>query len=93
MGVLPRPHGSAVFTRGQTQVMTVATLAPVSEKQIIDGIGTEDSKRYMHHYNFPGYSTGEAKPIRLSLIHIFNQKNNPPELLAVRRRPRSSPKS
>ena len=50
--------------RGQTQVMTVATLAPVSEKQIIDGIGTEDSKRYMHHYNFPGYSTGEAKPIR-----------------------------
>ena len=64
VGVLPRPHGSAVFTRGQTQVMTVATLAPVSEKQIIDGIGTEDSKRYMHHYNFPGYSTGEAKPIR-----------------------------
>ena len=64
VGVLPRPHGSAVFTRGQTQVMTVATLAPVSEKQIIDGIGVEDSKRYMHHYNFPGYSTGEAKPIR-----------------------------
>ena len=44
--------------------MTVATLAPMSEKQIIDGIGTEDSKRYMHHYNFPGYSTGEAKPMR-----------------------------
>ena len=64
VGVLPRPHGSAVFTRGQTQVLTVATLAPVSEKQIIDGIGVEDSKRYMHHYNFPGYSTGEAKPIR-----------------------------
>ena len=64
VGVLPRPHGSGVFTRGQTQVMTVATLAPVSEQQIIDGIGTEDRKRYMHHYNFPGYSTGEAKPAR-----------------------------
>ena len=64
VGVLPRTHGSGVFTRGQTQVMTVATLAPMSEKQIIDGIGTEDSKRYMHHYNFPGYSTGEAKPMR-----------------------------
>ncbi|MBR1558810.1 MAG: polyribonucleotide nucleotidyltransferase [Clostridia bacterium] len=64
VGVLPRPHGSGVFTRGQTQVMTVATLAPMSEQQIIDGIGTEDRKRYMHHYNFPGYSTGEAKPAR-----------------------------
>ena len=64
VGVLPRPHGSGVFTRGQTQVMTVATLAPMSEQQIIDGIGTEDRKRYMHHYNFPGYSTGEAKPSR-----------------------------
>ncbi len=63
-GVLPRAHGSGVFTRGQTQVMTVATLAPVSEKQILDGISVEDSKRYMHHYNFPGYSTGEAKPQR-----------------------------
>ena len=62
--MLPRAHGSGVFTRGQTQVMTVATLAPVSEKQILDGIGVEDSKRYMHHYNFPGYSTGEAKPQR-----------------------------
>ena len=64
VGVLPRPHGSGVFTRGQTQVMTVATLAPMSEQQIIDGIGTQDRKRYMHHYNFPGYSTGEAKPAR-----------------------------
>ncbi len=64
VGVLPRPHGSGVFTRGQTQVMTVCTLAPMSEQQIIDGIGTQDRKRYMHHYNFPGYSTGEAKPIR-----------------------------
>ena len=64
VGVLPRPHGSGVFTRGQTQVMTVATLAPMSEQQIIDGIGTQDRKRYMHHYNFPGYTTGEAKPAR-----------------------------
>ena len=63
-GVLPRAHGSGVFTRGQTQVMTVATIAPVSERQILDGIGLEDTKRYMHHYNFPGYSTGEAKPTR-----------------------------
>ena len=61
---LPRPHGSAVFTRGQTQVMTIATLAPMSEVQLLDGIGTETTKRYMHHYNFPGYSTGEAKPLR-----------------------------
>ena len=64
VGVLPRAHGSGVFTRGQTQVMTVATLAPMSEVQILDGIGTETNKRYMHHYNFPGYSTGEAKPLR-----------------------------
>lgn len=62
--VLPRAHGSGVFTRGQTQVMTVATLAPMSEQQVLDSIGTQDTKRYMHHYNFPGYSTGEAKPIR-----------------------------
>ena len=64
VGVLPRVHGSGVFTRGQTQVLTAATLAPMSEVQILDGIGTETSKRYMHHYNFPGYSTGEAKPVR-----------------------------
>ncbi len=63
-GVLPRAHGSGVFTRGQTQVMTSATLAPMSEVQLLDGIGVETTKRYMHHYNFPGYSTGEAKPLR-----------------------------
>ncbi|MBR4235110.1 MAG: polyribonucleotide nucleotidyltransferase [Clostridia bacterium] len=63
-GVLPRPHGSAVFTRGQTQVMTVCTLAPMSEVQILDGITPETTKRYIHHYNFPGYSTGEAKALR-----------------------------
>ena len=62
--VLPRPHGSAVFTRGQTQVMTICTLAPMSEVQILDGITPETTKRYMHHYNFPGYSTGEAKMLR-----------------------------
>ena len=62
--VLPRPHGSAVFTRGQTQVMTICTLAPMSEVQLLDGITPETTKRYMHHYNFPGYSTGEAKPLR-----------------------------
>ncbi len=64
VGVLPRPHGSGVFTRGQTQVMTVATLAPMSEQQLLDGVSPETTKRYMHHYNFPGYSTGEAKPQR-----------------------------
>ncbi|MGI6173187.1 MAG: polyribonucleotide nucleotidyltransferase [Christensenellales bacterium] len=62
--ILPRPHGSAVFTRGQTQVLTVTTLAPMSDMQLLDGISPETSKRYMHHYNFPAYSTGEAKPAR-----------------------------
>ncbi len=60
VGVLPRPHGSGVFTRGETQVLTVATLGTVGEAQILDSIAPEDSKRYMHHYNFPAYSTGEA---------------------------------
>ncbi len=59
-GVLPRTHGTGVFTRGETQVMSVATLAPVSEAQVIEGLGVETSKRYMHNYNFPPYSTGEA---------------------------------
>ncbi|MGN0454847.1 MAG: polyribonucleotide nucleotidyltransferase [Ruminococcus sp.] len=64
VGVLPRVHGSGLFTRGQTQVLTVATLGPVSDKQILDGIDGEDEKRYMHHYNFPSYSVGETKPSR-----------------------------
>ena len=64
VGVLPRVHGSGLFTRGQTQVLTVATLGPVSESQKIDGIDEEESKRYMHHYNFPSYSVGETKPSR-----------------------------
>ena len=64
VGFLPRTHGSALFTRGQTQVMTIATLGPISDMQMLDGIDEEESKRYMHHYNMPGYSTGEAKASR-----------------------------
>ena len=64
VGVLPRTHGSALFTRGQTQVLSVATLGMISEEQTLDGIDTEESKRYMHHYNFPSYSVGEARPSR-----------------------------
>lgn len=64
VGLLPRTHGSGLFTRGQTQVLTIATLGPISEEQILDGLSEEESKRYMHHYNFPGYSVGEAKPSR-----------------------------
>lgn len=62
--VLPRVHGSGLFTRGQTQVLTIATLGPISDSQRIDGLDEEDSKRYMHHYNFPSYSVGETKPSR-----------------------------
>jgi polyribonucleotide nucleotidyltransferase len=62
--VLPRPHGSGLFTRGQTQVLSVTTLGAASEEQILDGLGNADRKRYIHHYNFPPYSTGEVKPIR-----------------------------
>ncbi len=64
VSVLPRTHGSGLFKRGQTQVLTIATLGPMSEIQILDGIDTEDKKRYMHHYNFPSYSVGEAKTSR-----------------------------
>ncbi|NMA70010.1 MAG: polyribonucleotide nucleotidyltransferase, partial [Desulfitobacterium sp.] len=64
VGILPRTHGSGLFTRGQTQVLTVATLGTVSEEQILDGLGLEESKRYMHHYNFPPYSVGETRPMR-----------------------------
>ena len=64
VGVLPRVHGSAIFTRGQTQVMSIATLGMKSEEQMLDGIDEEESKRYMHHYNFPSYSVGEARPSR-----------------------------
>ena len=64
VGVLPRVHGSGLFTRGQTQVLTAATLGTLSEAQMLDGIDSETSKRYMHHYNMPGFSTGEAKAVR-----------------------------
>ncbi len=63
-GILPRTHGTGLFKRGQTQVLSVCTLAPASESQTIDGIGEEVEKRYMHHYNFPGFSVGEAKTSR-----------------------------
>ena len=64
VGVLPRVHGSGLFTRGQTQVLSVATLDTLSANQKLDTIWEETEKRYMHHYNFPGYSVGEAKPAR-----------------------------
>ena len=64
VGVLPRTHGSAIFTRGQTQVMSIVTLGMVSEEQMLDGIDEETEKRYMHQYNFPSYSVGEARPSR-----------------------------
>ncbi|MBE5757349.1 MAG: polyribonucleotide nucleotidyltransferase [Clostridiales bacterium] len=63
-GLLPRVHGSAVFTRGETQVLTTCTLGSLRDTQILDGLDDEEEKRYMHHYNFPGYSTGEAKPLK-----------------------------
>ncbi|MCI8965901.1 MAG: polyribonucleotide nucleotidyltransferase [Clostridia bacterium] len=64
VGLLPRVHGSGLFTRGQTQVLSIATLGMVSEEQILDGIDEEESKRYMHQYNFPSYSVGETRPSR-----------------------------
>ena len=64
VGVLPRVHGSSFFQRGQTQVMNICTLAPLDEAQKLEGLDEQTYKRYIHHYNFPGYSTGEAKPSR-----------------------------
>ena len=64
VGYLPRTHGSAIFTRGQTQVMSVATMGATSENQMLDGLGIEESKRYIHHYNFPPYSVGEVRFMR-----------------------------
>lgn len=64
VGLLPRVHGSGLFTRGQTQVLTIATLGPISDSQKIDGLDDEETKRYMHHYNFPSYSVGETRPSR-----------------------------
>ncbi len=64
VSVLPRTHGTGLFTRGQTQILSVITLGAVGDEQILDGLGVEDSKRYMHHYNFPPYSVGEARFMR-----------------------------
>ncbi|OLS01768.1 polyribonucleotide nucleotidyltransferase [Tissierella creatinophila] len=64
VGLIPRTHGSGLFTRGQTQVLTITTLGASSDVQIIDGLGEEESKRYMHHYNFPPYSVGDTRPMR-----------------------------
>lgn len=63
-GILPRTHGSGLFQRGQTQVLTNVTLGPMGDAQTLDGVDEEESKRYMHHYNFPSFSVGEAKPGR-----------------------------
>ncbi len=64
VGILPRTHGSGLFARGQTQVLTIATLGPIGEQQMLDGIDEEEYKRYMHHYNMPSYSVGETRPSR-----------------------------
>ncbi len=64
VGLLPRVHGSAVFTRGETQALTTCTLGMISEAQELEGLDNEEYKRYMHQYNMPGYTTGEAKPLR-----------------------------
>ena len=69
VGVLPRVHGSGLFTRGQTQVLSVATLGPIRDIQNLDGIDENSTKRYMHHYNFPSYSVGETRPSRGCLLY------------------------
>ncbi|UCE97701.1 MAG: polyribonucleotide nucleotidyltransferase [Dehalococcoidia bacterium] len=73
VGLLPRVHGSALFTRGETQVLTITTLGSIKKEQLLDGLGIEETKRFMHHYNFPPFSTGEVKrvgtPSRRSIGH------------------------
>lgn len=64
VGILPRTHGTGLFTRGQTQVLTITTLGSIGDEQIIDGLDPEYTKHYIHHYNFPGFSVGEARPSR-----------------------------
>src|SRR5205807_1028705 len=64
VGLLPRTHGSALFTRGQTQALSIVTLGSGQDQQKLDGLGLEEFKRYMHHYNFPPFSVGEARPLR-----------------------------
>ena len=63
VGELPRAHGSGLFTRGQTQVLSIATLASLSMKQTLDTVGPDNTKQFMHHYNFPPYSVGEARRV------------------------------
>ncbi|GAI88276.1 unnamed protein product, partial [marine sediment metagenome] len=63
VGLLPRTHGSALFTRGRTQVLTITTLGPIKKEQQLDGLGIEETKRFIHHYNFPPFSTGEVKRV------------------------------
>ena len=64
VGLLPRTHGSGLFTRGQTQALSICTLGALGDVQILDGLGVEESKRFMHHYNFPHFSVGETGPMR-----------------------------
>jgi polyribonucleotide nucleotidyltransferase len=64
VGILPRTHGSGLFTRGQTQALSICTLGALGDVQILDGLGVEESKRFMHHYNFPNFSVGETRPMR-----------------------------
>ncbi len=64
VGLLPRTHGSGLFTRGQTQALSICTLGALGDVQILDGLGVEESKRFMHHYNFPQFSVGETGPMR-----------------------------
>lgn len=64
VGLLNRTHGSGLFTRGQTQILTITTLGALGDEQILDGLRVEESKRYMHHYNFPAFSVGETRPSR-----------------------------
>ena len=64
VGVIPRVHGSGVFTRGQTQVMSIVTLGTISDEQVLFGLGEDETKRYMHHYNFPPFCVGETGPLR-----------------------------
>ena len=75
VGILPRTHGSGLFSRGQTQVLTVATLGALGDMQKLDGIDEDEQKRYMHHYNFPSFSVGETRPsrgpagVKLGMVH------------------------
>ncbi|MCV5432411.1 polyribonucleotide nucleotidyltransferase, partial [Escherichia coli] len=64
VGILSRTHGSGLFTRGQTQALSICTLGALGDVQILDGLGVEESKRFMHHYNFPSFSVGETRPMR-----------------------------